>query len=62
MARFLDETTGKQTYHSLGDFSRAPDHQRFDAAKKAAADWFEHLGKGGTAQNLTVARSLPTVR
>lgn len=55
IARFHDETTGKQVYHSLGDFLERPDHQRFDAAKKAAADWFEHLGKGGTAQNLTVA-------
>jgi hypothetical protein len=44
MARFLDETTGKQTYHSLGDF-RAPDHQRFDAAKKAAQTGLNILAK-----------------
>lgn len=55
VARFLDEATGRQTYQSLGDFNELPDHQRFDAARKAAHVWFEHLGKGGIAQNLTVA-------
>jgi len=38
-ARALDETTGKQAYKSLGDFSDLPDHQRFDAALKAAQAW-----------------------
>jgi integrase len=55
LARYLDETTGKQTYHSLGDFTELPDHQRFDAATKAAQAWFERLGKGGAAETLTVA-------
>lgn len=53
-ARLHDETTGKQVYKPLGDFSELPDHQRYDAAHKAAQDWFEHLGKGGSAQVLTV--------
>ncbi len=57
VARFLDEATGKQLYKSLGDFNELPDHQRFDAARRAAREWFEHLGKGGTAQNLTVAQA-----
>jgi integrase len=53
-ARFLDESTGKQVYKPLGAFSELPDHQRHDAAQKAAQDWFEHLGKGGSTQVVTV--------
>lgn len=57
VARNLDETTRKQHYRALGDFSHLPDHQRFDAATKAARDWFEHLGKGGSSDVLTVAQA-----
>lgn len=53
-ARSHDAGTGKQSYQSLGDFSELPDHQRFDAASKAAAVWFEHLGKGGRTGATTV--------
>jgi site-specific recombinase XerD len=53
-ARLHDETTGKQVYKPLGAFSELPDHQRYDAAQKAAKEWFEHLGKGGSAQVTTV--------
>jgi len=31
-----------------------PAHQRFDAAKKLAESWFEHLGRGGSAKVITV--------
>lgn len=57
LARARDEDTGptKQRYESLGDFSVLPDHQRFDAAAKAAHHWFEHLGRGGSAGGVTVA-------
>lgn len=50
IARARDEEAGptKQIYESLGDFGALPDHQRFDAASKAAQTWFEHLGRGGT--------------
>lgn len=54
VARNLDETTGKQQYKALGDFTELPDHQRYDAASKAAQAWFEHLGKGGSNEALTV--------
>lgn len=56
IARARDEQTGptKQLYESLGDFSALPDHQRFDAASKAALAWFEHLGRGGTTGGATV--------
>ena len=53
-ARYLDETTAKQSYKTLGDFSELPDHLRHDAAQKAAQVWFEHLGKGGSTNVTTV--------
>jgi integrase len=55
VARCMDDVAGKQQYHALGDFTALPDHQRFDAASKAASAWFEHLGKGGRNEVLTVA-------
>lgn len=54
LARCFDEATGKQAYKALGDFAELPDHQRHDAAKKAAQDWFTHLGRGGSPQTTTV--------
>lgn len=42
IARTRDEEAGptKQICESLGDFGALPDHQRFDAASKAAQSWF----------------------
>ena len=54
VARNLDEASGKQQFKALGDFTELPDHQRYDAASKAAQQWFEHLGKGGSNEVLTV--------
>jgi integrase len=54
VARARNTATGKQDYHSLGDFSDRPDNERFDSALKAAQAWFTHLGKGGSADALTV--------
>jgi hypothetical protein len=42
VARSLDESTGKQNYSALGDFSDIPDHLRFDVAQKTAVVWFDH--------------------
>ena len=55
-ARFLDESKSppKQAYKALGDFVDLPDHQRHDAAKKAAEEWFDHVGKGGASEPITV--------
>jgi integrase len=53
-ARALDERTGKQAYKALGEFGALPDHQRFDAARKDAEQWFEHLGRGGSIVAQTV--------
>lgn len=54
IARAADES-GKQLYKALGDFEGLPAHQRFDAANKLALAWFEHLGRGGSTEALTVA-------
>jgi len=54
ICRILDESTGGQKYHSLGDFSNLADSTRFDAAQKAAREWFEHLNKGGSKVVLAV--------
>jgi integrase len=55
LARLLDEGTGKQVYKPLGAFSELPEHQRYDAAQRAAKEWFEHLGRGGSAEATTVS-------
>lgn len=58
LARFLaegaDGSPAKQQYKALGDFSHVTPGQRHDLAKKAAEAWFEHLGKGGAVDALTV--------
>jgi integrase len=53
LARYRDEN-GVQHKRSLGEFSDKVPPGRFDAAKNAAQDWFEHLGKGGSAKSVTV--------
>ncbi len=55
IARFLDTLHGKQVYKPLDDVTDLPDHQRYDAAQKAAQAWFEHLGKGGNSKITTLA-------
>lgn len=58
-ARFLDDSKSpaKQAYMALGDFTELPDGERFDAAKKAAEAWFDHLGSGGTTESITVKQA-----
>jgi site-specific recombinase XerD len=55
IARAIDKTEGKQVYKALGDFGDKPGNQRFDAANKAAQEWFAHLGRGGSTDTSTVA-------
>jgi site-specific recombinase XerD len=57
LARWYDTATGKQTVTSFGGFDDLPAHQRFDAAVKAASEWFMHLGKGGSLEVITVAQA-----
>ena len=55
LARARDEEVGtKQLFKPLGEFGDLADHLRFDAATKGALAWFDHLGRGGTAQAATV--------
>jgi integrase len=54
IARCLDGVTGKQLYNPLGDFSYLQPNQRYDVAQIEASKWFAHLGKGGSAEVLTV--------
>lgn len=53
-ARFYDDHSTKQLYKPLGEFSELPPSERFDAAQAAAREWFQHLGKGGASEVLTV--------
>ena len=57
VARSQDERTTAKHYNSLGGFSVLPDHQRFDAASKAAQEWFTHLGRGGSTESMTVRKA-----
>ena len=53
IARYRD-SDGRREKVSLGEFETLAQSQRYDAAKKAAEAWFGHLGKGGTAEVVTV--------
>lgn len=53
LARYRDEN-GKQQKRSLGEFGEMPPSQRYDVAKRFAEEWFEHLGKGGSTEHVTV--------
>ena len=54
LAQAYDPNTQKQTRQSYGTLDELPAHQRFDAAKKQAEVWFEHLGRGGSTKVITV--------
>lgn len=55
LARYHDADTGRKPGKTLGAFDNLPPSDRFDAAKRAAEEWFRHLDHGG-------AREEPTVR
>lgn len=52
LARFYDGETYQ--YKPLGDFAQLGEKQRFDAAKSAGDEWFRHLDRGGSTENVTV--------
>lgn len=54
IAKYRDAETGHRDKRSLGDFAGLTPAQRYDAAKRAAEEWFAHLGKGGNAEAVTV--------
>lgn len=54
IAKYRDPSTGHRHYKSMGALDHLPPNERHDAASKAAADWFEHLGRGGSKGVKTV--------
>lgn len=57
IARAYDPETRRQRYHALGDFGDLPRHERFDAARKAAREWLDHVTGGGSAKPVTVKQA-----
>lgn len=55
VARARNEETGKHVIHSLGSFDDLPPTQRYEAARRAADEWFGHLGRGGGVETVTVS-------
>ena len=51
------DSDGVRRVRSLGEYDELPQSQRFDAARRAAQDWFDHLGKGGTVEAVTVRKA-----
>ena len=54
LARWLDASSGKQFYKTLGELTELPAHLRFDAAQREAFAWFEHLARGGAIGKPTI--------
>ena len=54
IAKFRDASTGERSYQALGGFHHLPANERYDAAVKAAREWFKHLSQGGSSEVVTV--------
>ena len=54
VAQAYDPETKKQTRRTLGVFENITPNLQFNAAKKAAEAWFDHLGKGGSLESVKV--------
>jgi len=52
LTRFYDGERYQQK--PLGDFAELSEKERYDAAKCAAEEWFQHIDKGGTTERTTV--------
>lgn len=57
IARAYDPETQRNRYHSLGDFGDLPRYERFDAARKAAREWLDHVTGGGSTTAVTVKQA-----
>lgn len=55
VAKYRDAESGRRLGHSLGAFDELPANERFGAAKRAAEEWFAHMGAGGTSAAVTVS-------
>ena len=54
LARTYDNQTLKKPQKRLGGFSEFPDNLRFELAQKAAQEWFTHIGRGGSTEEVTI--------
>lgn len=54
IARWYDPDTRRNRYHALGEFGDLAPSDRYGAALKAAREWLEHVGAGGSAKIITV--------
>jgi integrase len=54
LARTYDNQTMKKPQKRLGGFLEFPDNLRFELAQKAAQEWFTHLGRGGSTEEVTI--------
>lgn len=54
LARWLDASSGKQFYKTLGELTQLAANLRFDAAQREAFAWFEHLARGGAIGKPTI--------
>lgn len=60
VARYRNPETGQRPKQALGEFTDRPPSERFSAAKQAAEAWFSHLGRGGSAEVVTVKAACAT--
>jgi integrase len=55
--RVRDAGTGLQTKRSLGDFSELVPSERFDAARRQADGFFDHVDHGGSPEEIPVGKA-----
>lgn len=54
-ARAYDPVARERRFRSFGDLDEHPDADRFRIAVRLARDFFDHIGRGGQRESLTVA-------
>ena len=54
IARWYDAETRRNRYNALGEFGDLIPSERYGAALKAAREWLEHVGAGGSTKPVTV--------
>lgn len=54
VARIYSRDDHQNVFHALGDFGDVPAAQRFEAARRAAVAFAEHINGGGTNKPITV--------
>lgn len=57
LARSRDPDSGKQRHLALGEFADLPPSKRYDAARRAADEWFARLRQGGGPKVVTVKQA-----